>query len=314
MVSLIVALIAYIGSLSGSRILHVQAHHNSDLAESFINKISLLLGTLSLILEVVILVPSLGLVAGFFWVVWFVKVVAECEYLKTLYENAAASVSHTFGKLKDYLNMIIQHFATEPREQNDELSQATSMVYRNRYHSQSCEVLWVKMKSSSRTGRSRKSRQKRYTKVHNYICSLIAILGGFLQLKQGARNESLFNTNYPAMVSLIVGLIAYIGSLIGSRILHVQARHNSDLVESFINKISLLLGTLSLILEVVILVPSLGLVVAECKYLKTLYENAAASVSHTFSKLKDYLNMIIQHFATKPREQNDELPQATSVV
>ncbi|TQD98118.1 hypothetical protein C1H46_016240 [Malus baccata] len=128
MVSLIVGLIAYIGSLIGSRILHVQARHNSDLVESFINKISLLLGTLSLILEVVILVPSLGLVAGFFWVVWFVKVVAECEYLKTLCENAAASVSHTFSKLKDYLNMIIQHFATKPREQNDELPQATSVV------------------------------------------------------------------------------------------------------------------------------------------------------------------------------------------
>ncbi|KAB2610105.1 hypothetical protein D8674_018137 [Pyrus ussuriensis x Pyrus communis] len=123
MVSVIIALIAYIGSLIYSRILHVSAHHNSDLAESFINKISLLLGTLSLILEMVILVPSLGLVAGFFWVVWFVKVVAEyvCEYLKTLYENAVASVIHTFGKLKDYLNMIIRRFATEPNEQNDEL-------------------------------------------------------------------------------------------------------------------------------------------------------------------------------------------------
>ncbi|RXH69274.1 hypothetical protein DVH24_037058 [Malus domestica] len=132
---------------------------------------------------------------------------------------------------------------------------------------------------------------ERSTKVHKYICSLIAMLGGFLQLKQGARNESLFNTNYPAMVSLIVALIAYIRSLIGSRILHII----------------LLLGTLSLILEVVILVLSLGLVAGffwvvwfvkvvveyACEFLKMLYKNAVASIIHTFSKLKDYLNMVI---------------------
>ncbi|KAM1411047.1 hypothetical protein ACFX1X_023981 [Malus domestica] len=128
MVSLIVTLIAYIGSLIGSIILHVQARLNSDLAESIINKISLLLGTLALILEVVILVPSLGLVAGFFWVVWFVKVVVEyvCEYLKTLYENAVASVVHSFGKLRDNLNMIILRFTTKPKEQTNELPQVTS--------------------------------------------------------------------------------------------------------------------------------------------------------------------------------------------
>ncbi|RXH69266.1 hypothetical protein DVH24_037050 [Malus domestica] len=273
MVSLVIVLIAYIGSLIGSRILHVRARPHLDLAESFINKISLLLGTLALILEVVILVPGLGLVVGFFWVVWFVKVVVEYawEYLKALYEKVVASVVHTFGKLKEYLNMTIRHFATEPKEQTDELPQ----------------------------------------------------ISGFLQLKQGARNESLFNTNYLPMVSLIVALIAYIRSLIGSRILHVQARRNSDLAESFINKISLLLGTLSLILEVVILVPSLGLVVGffwvvwfvkvvveyACEFLKMLYKNAVASIIHTFSKLKDYLNMIIQRFATEPKEQNDELPQ-----
>ncbi|KAM0958356.1 hypothetical protein ACFX2C_023658 [Malus domestica] len=154
------------------------------------------------------------------------------------------------------------------------------------------------------------------------------MLGGFLQLKQGARNESLFNTDYPAMVFLIVTLIAYIGSLIGYRILHVQACPNSDLAESFINKISLLLGTLALILEVVILVPGLGLVTGffwvgwfvkvvveyACEYLKTLYENAVASVARTFGKLKDYLNMIVRRFATEPKEQTDELPQVTSTT
>ncbi|XP_048434719.1 uncharacterized protein LOC125474783 isoform X2 [Pyrus x bretschneideri] len=170
--------------------------------------------------------------------------------------------------------------------------------------------------------------KERFEKVHKYICSFIVMLGGFLPLKQGARNESLFDTDYPAMVSLIVALIAYGGLLIASRILHVQAHPNSDLAESMINKISLLFGTLALILEIVILVPGLGKVagffwvgwflkvVAEyaSEYLKTLYESAVALVVRTFDKLEDYLNMIIQRFATEPEEQTDELPQVTSTT
>ncbi|CAN6708507.1 unnamed protein product [Malus baccata var. baccata] len=169
--------------------------------------------------------------------------------------------------------------------------------------------------------------EEHFGKVHKYICSLIAMLGGFLPLKQGAKNESLFDTDYAAMMSLIVALIAYGGLLIASRILHVQAHPNSDLVESMINKISLLFGTLALILEVVILVPGLGKVagffwvgwfvkvVAEyvSEYLKTLYESAVALVVHTFGKLQDYVNMIIRRFATEPEEQTDEFPQGCAI-
>ncbi|KAB2610309.1 hypothetical protein D8674_018341 [Pyrus ussuriensis x Pyrus communis] len=120
MVSLIITLIAYGGSLISSRILHVQAHSNSNLAKSMINKISLLFGTLALILEAVILVLGLGQVALFFWY--------ACKYLKTLYESAVSSVVHTFGKLKDCLSMIIRRFATEPEEQTNELPQVTSAM------------------------------------------------------------------------------------------------------------------------------------------------------------------------------------------
>ncbi|RXH69273.1 hypothetical protein DVH24_037057 [Malus domestica] len=241
MVSLIVALIAYNTQ---------RPSPNLDLAESIINK-SLLFGTLALILEVVILVPGLGLVALFFWVVWFVNVVAEyvCEYLKTF------------------------------------------------------------------------TSRERSTKVlHKYICSLITMMGVFIQLKQGARNESLFDTNYSTMVSLIVAILAYGGSLIGSR------GPNSCLAESIINKISLLFGTLALILEVVILVPGLGLatlffwvvwfvsVVAEyaCEYLEVLYKSAIASAVHTFGKLKEHLKMIIRRFTTEPEEQTDEEVTSTT--
>ncbi|RXH69270.1 hypothetical protein DVH24_037054 [Malus domestica] len=141
--------------------------------------------------------------------------------------------------------------------------------------------------------------------LHKYISSLITMLGIFIQLKQGVKNESLFDTNYPTMVG-----------------------PNSCLAESIINKISLLFGTLALILEVVILVPGLGLaalffwvvwfvsVVAEytCKYLEALYKSAVASVVRTFDKLKEHLNMITRRFATEPEEQTDELPQVPSTM
>ncbi|KAB2610321.1 hypothetical protein D8674_018353 [Pyrus ussuriensis x Pyrus communis] len=113
--------------------------------------------------------------------------------------------------------------------------------------------------------KSRQDQERSTNVLHTYICSLITMLGGFLRLKQGVRNESLFDTDYPTMVSLIIALITYVGSLIGSRILHVQACPNSDLAESIIYKISLLFGSLALILEVVILVPGflLGCLVCE---------------------------------------------------
>ncbi|TQD82605.1 hypothetical protein C1H46_031803 [Malus baccata] len=147
------------------------------------------------------------------------------------------------------------------------------------------------------------------------------MMGVFIQLKQGARNESLFDTNYLTMVSLIVAILAYDGSLIGSK------GPNLCLAESIINKISLLFGTLALILEVVILVPGLRLatlffwvvwfvsVVAEyvCEYLEALYKSAIASVVHTFGKLKEHLKMIIRRFVTEPEEQTDEEVTSTTV-
>ncbi|KAB2610322.1 hypothetical protein D8674_018354 [Pyrus ussuriensis x Pyrus communis] len=148
------------------------------------------------------------------------------------------------------------------------------------------------------------------------------MLGIFIQLKQGAKNESMFDTNYPTMVSLIVAILVYGGLLIGFR------GPNSCLAKSIINKISLLFGTLAVVLEVAILVPVLGLVAGllwvvwllkvvqndyAFEYLETLYENVIALVVPTFGKLKDYLNMIIRHFATEPEEQIDELPQVTTV-
>ncbi|XP_048434621.1 uncharacterized protein LOC125474687 [Pyrus x bretschneideri] len=88
------------------------------------------------------------------------------------------------------------------------------------------------------------SDEERSTMVlHKYISSLITMLGIFIQLKQGAKNESLFDTSYPTIVSLMVAILAYGGSLIGFR------GPNSCLAESIINKISLLLGTLAVVLE-----------------------------------------------------------------
>ncbi|KAB2614446.1 hypothetical protein D8674_041030 [Pyrus ussuriensis x Pyrus communis] len=124
--------------------------------------------------------------------------------------------------------------------------------------------------------------------LHKYISSLITMLGIFIQLKQGAKNESLVDTNYPTMVSIIVAILTYGGSLIGFR------GPNSCLAKSIINKISLLFGTLTLILEAVILVPGLGLVALFfwVVWFVSIVHDAVASVGHTFGKLKEHLNMI----------------------
>lgn len=139
------------------------------------------------------------------------------------------------------------------------------------------------------------------------------MLGVLLQLKQGAGVTSLFDTDYLALVSLIVALIVYIWSLIGSTYMLYL---NPDLA-TFMNKISLLFGALAFILELVILVPNLGLaallfwivwfvsfvVVYSSPYVKTLFTNTVAGVVQAFKFFKEYLNIIIVCFTVKHEEQ-----------
>ncbi|CAL8141078.1 unnamed protein product [Prunus armeniaca] len=79
------------------------------------------------------------------------------------------------------------------------------------------------------------------------------MLAGLIQLKQGV-----FDTDYLTFVTLIVVLMGYIGSLMGSAYIR-QAHLNYSDVAKFMDKISLLFGALALVLKLVILVRVLGL-------------------------------------------------------
>ncbi|PQM40494.1 hypothetical protein Pyn_15169 [Prunus yedoensis var. nudiflora] len=136
---------------------------------------------------------------------------------------------------------------------------------------------------------------------HKYICFFITILSGFLQLKQGFGTTSLFDANYLSFVILIVAINVYGVLLIGSTYIR-KARLNSNLAK-IMDKISLLSGALALVLELVILVPALGLsallfwivcfvsfiAVYSYPYLKTLFARAVGGVAHAFEKLREYL-------------------------
>ncbi|CAL2249747.1 unnamed protein product [Prunus armeniaca] len=131
------------------------------------------------------------------------------------------------------------------------------------------------------------------------------MLGVFFQLKQTAGTTSLFETDYLTLVILIVALIIYGGTLIGST--YILYTHLSLDLAKFMSNISLLFGALVLVLELVILVPNLGLgallfwvvwfvsfvVVYSSPYVKTLFTSAVGGVVQAFEKLKEYLNMII---------------------
>ncbi|ONI19136.1 hypothetical protein PRUPE_3G261100 [Prunus persica] len=97
------------------------------------------------------------------------------------------------------------------------------------------------LRSEASTSRERSTRE-----LHEHIFSFIAMLAGLLQLKQGV-----FDTDYLTLVSLVVALIIFCGSLIGSTYIR-QAHPNSDLAK-LMDKISLPFGALALVFELVIL-------------------------------------------------------------
>ncbi|KAB2613797.1 hypothetical protein D8674_036113 [Pyrus ussuriensis x Pyrus communis] len=118
-------LFAYVGALTTAKIF--QASNNTNIYERM-NNISLLCGTLALILMALLLDPNFGgLVTLLFWVICFVNVVFEytCN-TSGRYKSIIILVVHIFGKLKDYLNIIILYFTKKPKEQIDEPPQMSS--------------------------------------------------------------------------------------------------------------------------------------------------------------------------------------------
>ncbi|CAL9014357.1 unnamed protein product, partial [Prunus brigantina] len=302
-------------------------------------------GAFALVLELVILVLALELAALLFWIVGFVSFidVYSYPYLKTLFTRAVGGVVQAFKKLRDtssLLKRLALSFTFPVRTKGRALHIYTIPYNRETFTRVSAHFIafifsyvvalskWKNFGQSrgmnhqaslpvSDPPRSEPISKERSTKaVHKYIFFLISMLGVLLQLKQGARMTSLFDTNYATIVILIVALTLYGGSLIGSTYIH-QARLNSDL-EKFMTKISLLFGTLALVLELVILVPNLGLAALllwivcfisfvalyTWLYVKILYKFAFAGVVYGFKKLKEYVNMIIAHFTVEAEEQS----------
>ncbi|KAK9925004.1 hypothetical protein M0R45_033345 [Rubus argutus] len=92
---------AYFGSL-GVMILQTD-HRNTDFGE-FMNKISILFGTLAVTTELLILVPPFGWLVLFFWSICFVRIATKSyQYSKTLCQTAVSALILAFGEFKEKL-------------------------------------------------------------------------------------------------------------------------------------------------------------------------------------------------------------------
>ncbi|KAL6143542.1 hypothetical protein ACLB2K_054237 [Fragaria x ananassa] len=85
-------------------VMAILADNNDADLEDLMIKITILLGNLSLILELLVLIAPFGMILLFFWciyLVWFVS--KSYRSLKTLYQNAVDHLKGDFGELKQKL-------------------------------------------------------------------------------------------------------------------------------------------------------------------------------------------------------------------
>ncbi|CAL9013199.1 unnamed protein product [Prunus brigantina] len=102
-----------------------------------------------------------------------------------------------------------------------------------------------------------RSEQPTIAELHKYILSLIAMLSALLSLKQQrAGMASLLDIDDPNFVSISVALTFYGGVSIGAACI-LEAHPNSNWGKLMSN-LSLFFGALTYILELMILVPALG--------------------------------------------------------
>ncbi|KAL6143538.1 hypothetical protein ACLB2K_054233 [Fragaria x ananassa] len=94
--------------------------------------------------------------------------------------------------------------------------------------------------------------------MHTCIISFITIFGVCLQLK--FPNVSPYETAYGTLMMnlFIIEICFYLASLV---VMAIQAASNNRVLEDLTNKIGLLLGTLSLILELLVLISPFGWIV-----------------------------------------------------
>ncbi|CAN6574839.1 unnamed protein product [Malus baccata var. baccata] len=147
--------------------------------------------------------------------------------------------------------------------------------------------------------------------AHKCIFHLLNILGVLLQVKHATGNlPSPFVTDHNTVVMLIADLLTYAGTLQTANIL--QASNNTNIYE-LMNNISLLCGTLALVLLVLLLVPAFGWFTLACwaayfaiigtKSYQTLRTLCTDSVPYVRDKMKELMRRL--NGSEEPQNEGD---------
>ncbi|KAM1460874.1 hypothetical protein TB2_045130 [Malus domestica] len=149
--------------------------------------------------------------------------------------------------------------------------------------------------------------------VHKYIFFLLGMLGVLLGVKHATGDlPSPFVTDHNTVVVLIVDLFAYVGALATAKIL--QASNNGNMYE-LMNNISLLFGTLAVILLALLLDPGFGWFTLACwvvsiaiivtKSYQNLRRLCTAAVGYVRDKTKE---LMMRMKGTEEPENQDGMP------
>ncbi|XP_050102164.1 uncharacterized protein LOC126582179 isoform X2 [Malus sylvestris] len=149
--------------------------------------------------------------------------------------------------------------------------------------------------------------------VHKYIFFLLGMLGVLLGVKHATGDlPSPFVTDHNTVVVLIVDLFAYVGALATAKIL--QASNNGNMYE-LMNNISLLFGTLAVILLALLLDPGFGWFTLACwvvsiaiivtKSYQNLRRLCTAAVGYVRDKMKE---LMMRMRGTEEPENQDGMP------
>ncbi|KAB2613798.1 hypothetical protein D8674_036114 [Pyrus ussuriensis x Pyrus communis] len=147
--------------------------------------------------------------------------------------------------------------------------------------------------------------------AHKCIFRLLNILGVLLQVKHATGNlPSPFVTDHKTVVMLIADLLTYSGTLETAKIL--QASNKANIYE-LMNNISLLCGTLALVLQVLLLVPAFGWFTLACwavyfviigtKSYQTLKTLCTDAVPYVRDKMKEVMRL---NGSKEPQNQNGD--------
>ncbi|RXH99845.1 hypothetical protein DVH24_021647 [Malus domestica] len=131
--------------------------------------------------------------------------------------------------------------------------------------------------------------------VHKYIFFLLGILGGLLGVKHATGDlPSPFVTDHKTVQVFIADLFAYVGALTTTKIL--QASNNTNIYE-WMNNISLLCGTLAVILMALLLDPNFGWFTLACWVV-----SVATIVTKSYQNLRRLCTTVVGYVRDKMKE------------